>query len=1268
MKNTTCRKLSIFCFALLLESSISGQVWKSLESTPKELIILVNYPGPESAYELEQLTLTLGLPSVSLPSVSITQIETASWKSSSHHPYNFDPPDEAVVWERLDRYRDLNVGILKISPLIREGNNLMLITKLQLTVSFPTSKILPKKVGRFEESLYESRIVNWNVAKQWVSHTRKVKKKRTLVLPEGDWYRISVESDGVYQITGSGLQAAGLNIQDIDPGSLTMFTNSSGGRPMPKTVGTEIPVNLVKVAIKIKGEGDGSFDVEDAIIFYGRGPRGFDSSGPLEVTFTQNPYTDTNIYWLHVPDDPGVFGKRVSTEDTTYTNPVLLNYGISYFHLEDDLDNPFDSGLLWVGAGFSRNQTGSLVFNLAHPKTDIRASLSLSVFGGTSSDSEEHPDHRLNVYQRSLNDSLLTSSAWSGLRTKTLTADLHESRLENGPNFIIIQNVSTDNASKIHFDWGTIRYGHELKWEDIPVEFFAPPNVEIASFALSNINSDVITWDITDFTNPREQKMTLIGSTGYFEKSLPDSQPARFIAFVEQDVPEITTIVFEENQTFSNLRTERFPVDHIIIAPDDFLIPAERLKQHRENSVVAPLQTVYDEFSGGVQDPLSIRYFLKWTKENWRNPKNDSFPSFLLLFGDGDYDYRNITGSSHNLVPTFQSSFLKGASSDDLFAYLDGNSPEMAIGRFPAVAITDVNNMVDKTIAYESDPEIGLWRRRITLIADDFARPNFGPIELTHTKNSESIAEMIPSSLEVQKIYMEDYPAINDGSQFGITKPDATEALFDILEQGTVILNYIGHGSAYQWAQEGLLTAARGDLSSIHTGMKLPIWMAATCSWGRYDNVEGNAMSEEILRLSDNGAVAIISTTGLITFSANREFVLKLFGSFFAEGNITDKRLGAVYSSIKDGSSGSDLFHLFGDPALKLALTPNRITVEHVSPDTLVALKTGKYSGFVEAADPPEGEGYVVLYDTDRIVTKSYEQNLYSEVISYTLLGRTLFRGLVPFNSHTFQGSFIVPKDISYATANSRLSVYLYNKMDGYLWEGLGVKEGLILAGGTGNPLDSDGPLISFGLEDRKVEWGDHVPENGELVIKISDPLGINVTGEIGHAIRLWMNEDESNHTDLTARFIYDPESYTSGSVSYSLTELLPGESLLTVEAWDNANNPAQKSISLNVTSFTELTLTNVFNYPNPFKNGTQFAFEVTQEANVTIKIFTITGQLIRKLDPMETFMGYSHIDWDGRDDFGDEIAYGAYLYQVTAIPIQGGQKATRIKKIAKSP
>ena len=64
------------------------------------------------------------------------------------------------------------------------------------------------------------------------------------------------------------------------------------------------------------------------------------------------------------------------------------------------------------------------------------------------------------------------------------------------------------------------------------------------------------------------------------------------------------------------------------------------------------------------------------------------------------------------------------------------------------------------------------------------------------------------------------------------------------------------------------------------------------------------------------------------------------------------------------------------------------------------------------------------------------------------------------------------------------------------------------------------------------------------------------------------------------------------------------------------------------------------------------FGFEINEESTVEIRIFSLSGQLINTLDPFDVFYGYSKISWNGKDFYGNEIANGVYLYQVTASSI----------------
>ena len=70
-----------------------------------------------------------------------------------------------------------------------------------------------------------------------------------------------------------------------------------------------------------------------------------------------------------------------------------------------------------------------------------------------------------------------------------------------------------------------------------------------------------------------------------------------------------------------------------------------------------------------------------------------------------------------------------------------------------------------------------------------------------------------------------------------------------------------------------------------------------------------------------------------------------MFESIFKNGKISDKPVGLILQSIKDGTSESQYFHLFGDPGLKVPMPKDTLISLDVTPDTLKTLEKGTYFG-----------------------------------------------------------------------------------------------------------------------------------------------------------------------------------------------------------------------------------------------------------------------------------------------------------------------------------
>lgn len=112
----------------------------------------------------------------------------------------------------------------------------------------------------------------------------------------------------------------------------------------------------------------------------------------------------------------------------------------------------------------------------------------------------------------------------------------------------------------------------------------------------------------------------------------------------------------------------------------------------------------------------------------------------------------------------------------------------------------------------------------------------------------------------------------------------------------------------------------------------------------------------------------------------------------------------------------------------------------------------------------------------------------------------------------------------------------------------------------------------------------------------------------------------------------------------------------LVVQARDKSGNESGSiDYSINFEVINKPAITDVLNWPNPFSTKTHFVFTLTGSVvpeYFKIQVMTVTGKVVREIDKSE--LGPIHIGrniteyaWDGRDEFGDQLANGVYLYRV---------------------
>ncbi|MEJ2627255.1 MAG: type IX secretion system sortase PorU, partial [bacterium] len=697
----------------------------------------------------------------------------------------------------------------------------------------------------------------------------------------------------------------------------------------------------------------------------------------------------------------------------------------------------------------------------------------------------------------------------------------------------------------------------------------------------------------------------------------------------------------------SQLRNPSHQADLLVITHEDFYDQALRFASHREQNdsisvFVCDIQDVYDEFSSGLLDPVAIRDFVKYCYDFWVKS-----PSLLLLFGDGNYDYRNIESKSNkNWIPPFEydgTNSDRARATDDWFTYVSGNDiyMDLAVGRFPVRTVQEAEAVVDKIIQYESNPDFGWWRNLFTLVGDDeFGGPG-SDYEVTHINASEDIAEnVIPDKYELRKIYLTEYPEVFS------RKPAAQTDFIDQINQGTVWVNFIGHGNHTDLAHERVFERDK-NIKMLNNTQKLCFFYAATCHFGQYDIPNDQSAAELLLTSTEGiGSIGCIAASRACNPDPNEALNKQMLNKLLNSDN--PLRVGEALAIAKNNNIGfsenNQMYILFGDPSMYLGVPTLKSVITDIQPDTLKALDIFTVKGRIEKQGKAwtdfKGDVFLQCYDSKKQIVYIGDE----VELNYALSGNSLFRGQKEITGGEFEFSFIIPKDISYGGTTARISTYFYDKQ----WDGDGSKE-LLPVGGSADLVDLEGPEITLyftGYED--FITGDMVEEDPELVASLEDDKsGVNITEEIGHKIMLYV--DDQNPVNITENFQYDKDSYLAGSLQYSLSGLSTGDHTVILKAWDNANNSAQKSIDFEIVPQDELRIEEVLNYPNPMQNSTYFTFKLNKDAEMEIKIYTVSGRLVCALTSLSGLTGFNMIPWDGTDGMGDPIANGVYLYKVKA-------------------
>jgi hypothetical protein len=480
-----------------------------------------------------------------------------------------------------------------------------------------------------------------------------------------------------------------------------------------------------------------------------------------------------------------------------------------------------------------------------------------------------------------------------------------------------------------------------------------------------------------------------------------------------------------------------------------------------------------------------------------------------------------------------------------------------------------------------------------------------------------------------------------------------------------LVMNYIGHGGPRGWAQERVVD--NNDIAGWENPNRYPLIITATCSFGGYDDYTNLTGGEQALIKVKSGAVALFTTVRAVYIDGNERLTDAVQNVLFKRENGVYKTIGATLQAAKNapsvsGEDNARRFTLLGDPAMYLALPDYRVSTTKINgksitvgqPDTLKALMPVEIEGVVtdtlgNILSNFNGKVNVTLFDKAQNL-QTLGQDAGSYVRTFTVQRNVIFKGSATVTNGNFKIKFIIPKDINYAFGKGKISYYADN---GTPLDAAGAEDNLIIGGNANLIKDDQAPLIQPYLNTDAFVFGGVTNLDPKILVKCSDDYGMNVTGaSLGHDLTAVLDGNVLETVVLNDFYQSAQDDYRSGQAIYPLRNLSPGRHTLSVKGWDIANNPGVGYTEFVVAEDGKVALDHVLNYPNPFTTNTNFQFDhnlAGQVLDVQINIFSVSGKLVKTIFHSAPTDGFrvTDINWNGRDEYGDVLARGVYVYRV---------------------
>lgn len=1103
------------------------------------------------------------------------------------------------------------------------------------------------------------------------------------VLSSGQWYKISVTESGIYQISYSQLKSWGFN----NPEQVRIY--GYGGKVLPEVYSESDVDDLPQIPIVHNN---------NRILFYAQGTiKWMYDEKKGSALHKQNTYATAGCYFITEADT-----EVASTPEAplnTHPSGELVDLYDGYSLHEEELVSVSKTGQVFLGEDFRYTQTRTFSFNI--PGIDTQNPMTVDVGFGAKILSSTGS---LRLYH---NGTLLSQDdQWNIATNRDMTYEFMKyitpsctATPRGGKEEFTITYKAGGTTICSNLDYIRLSYKRKLQLYNGVVQFRAFNFTSGNSFAISGMNDQCIIWDITTPHAPLHINAQIESGIATFSPSMMSRE---YVAFnPTATFPTPTGVGSVANQDLHALETP----DMVILAPAQFITQAQQVAALHESvdSMLVHVvnhELVFNEFSSGTPDAVAYRRFMKMFYDRSLANPNGRQTKYLLLFGRGFYDNRRITTEikkcNYQTLLTYQSLRSENETysytCDDFFTYLEDattarnsvNFMNIAVGRFPVKSNEEADIVVEKLYNYVNKPNYGNWRNQAIVIADD-GNSN------THIKQAESAISYWLNDkpdLFVNKIYLDAYREENTST--GRTFPAAKSQMMRLLNEGQLVLDYIGHANSVGWTAEDLLNI--NDIKSLYL-KNLPFMFTATCDFSRYDSEETSG-GEYFFLNEQGGAIALLSSTRVAWINENGR-LNNAIGEYLFERNDDNQynRLGDIVQKGKNyisnlykespsrytPDSNKLVYALLGDPAMRLGYPTYQIKAQSINgieignEITLDASTKVSLEGYIltpegEKAQDYNGEVHITLYDAEKTTT-SYGYDDCPQM-EFTERNNKLFMGRTKVENGLFKITFNMPKETSYSNKEGRFDFYAYN-LEGK--EACGICTDFKI-GKTVNSAATDtiGPDVTYCyLNTVDFSDGDIINESPMLVAAVSDSSGINLsTAGIGHNMTITI-DDKDSYTDVSDYYTPDTTGY-SGVIFYPLSNLDEGEHTLKLRVWDNEGNSSTVQLYFIVQSGKAPEIVRVYADQNPAKTSTNFFIEHDQPdetITVTITVYNINGMPVwhTQKSGISNMTKSFPITWNLTNSGGAKVPGGVYLYRAT-ISTDNIHISTKAKKLLVAP